>query len=87
MFRESLFQDDLWILLVARVGLEPPTHFSAKQRKFMIRYALTGKAGQSAIDAGYSLKDARSRASKMLKNPAIHQEVLRQVGLVQVVLI
>lgn len=44
---------------------------TAKQKKFADNYIKTGNATQSAIDAGYSKKTAKSVGSENLTKPAI----------------
>lgn len=48
-----------------------PVKLKASQEKFCLNYFKTGNATQSAIDAGYSKKAARSVASRMLTNANI----------------
>lgn len=56
--------------------VETETGLTDKQIVFCKRYLATFNGAQSAIDAGYSKKTARSIANVLLKNPKI-QEYLR----------
>lgn len=54
-----------------------------KRRKFIDEYLKTGNGSQSAIDAGYSAKNSRSIASKLLKDPEIKAELKSRMEQVQ----
>ncbi len=50
-----------------------------QQMRFVIEYMKCGNAAEAAISAGYSVKSAASRASKLLAMPAV-QEYRQQVA-------
>lgn len=45
------------------------------QRKFGDNFVITGKGTESAIEAGYSKKNARFYASRLLQNPAVKKYI------------
>lgn len=51
------------------------TKLSVKQQKFADLYIETGNATQSAIDAGYAKKSARSVGSENLTKPDIKEYI------------
>ncbi|WP_312600838.1 terminase small subunit [Pseudomonas luteola] len=54
-------------------------HLTNQQKAFISAYIRTGKAELAAREAGYSATDARSRASKLLKQKEIQAEIERQL--------
>lgn len=53
------------------LGLERGCQVTARQIAFCLAYAGSGNATQSAIEAGYSEKSARSQGQYLLTNPDI----------------
>jgi phage terminase small subunit len=51
---------------------------TGRQNVFACRYAETGNAKQSAIEAGYSPKSAHDIGSRLLKNVQVKREIERQ---------
>lgn len=45
------------------------------QRKFGENFVITGKGTEAAIEAGYSKKNARFYASRLLQNPAVKKYI------------
>jgi phage terminase small subunit len=52
---------------------------TARQKKFCLEYANTGNATQSAINAGYAVKTARSQGQRLLTQEKI-QDCLKQLA-------
>lgn len=52
---------------------------TARQKKFCYEYANTGNATQSAINAGYAEKTARSQGQRLLTLPSI-QKMLKDLA-------
>lgn len=52
---------------------------TARQKKFCYEYAITGNATQSAINAGYAEKTARSQGQRLLTLPSV-QNMLKDLA-------
>lgn len=50
---------------------------TAKQTKFLASYQLTGNSTESAINAGYSAKNAQSQGCRLMKDPEILAELAK----------